>query len=180
VLSTLPCLACGAPTEQTPHKRRRKWCSERCRKSQYAGTCDTCGGPTDGTTPSRGVATRCAVCIQWTPEGVLEALRDWGEDHGGVPPRCVDAQPDGEGHGRLPYELTVRKHFGGWNVALLAAGYGALHCDRRPETAAAILAAVRAGERTADIADRFGVTPAAIHERMKARGTTVRRERAAA
>jgi hypothetical protein len=108
----------------------------------------------------------------------VSALGSRGDDHGGIPPRCDDVRK--EGRGRLPSVHSVERCFGSWNAGLLAAGYEALHCDRRPETAEAILAAVRAGEPTAAIADRFGVTPAAIHERMKVRGTTVRRERAAA
>jgi hypothetical protein len=176
----MTCATCNGPLPARKPGRPRKFCSEWCRKAQYAGTCDTCGGPTDGTTPGRGVATRCAECLQWTPEAILEALRDWGEDHGGIPPKEADARVGGAGHGRLPYGSTAQRWFGGWNAALLAAGYEALHCDRRPETAEAILAAVRAGENTADIADRFGVTREAIHERMRVRGTTVRRERAAA
>src|ERR1044072_550897 len=143
----MTCQGCGS--ELPPNKapgRPRKWCSERCRKAQYAGTCDTCGGATNGTTPSRGVPTRCATCLHWTREAVLDALRDWGDDHGGVPPRTCDALIGAEGHGPLRDEATVRRFFGTWNAALLAAGYVALHKDRRPETMEAILVAVRAGE----------------------------------
>jgi hypothetical protein len=150
----------------------------RARHASYGGVCNTCGGPTTGTRGIGKAPERCAECQRWAPEAILEALRDWSDDHGGIPPRCDDVRK--EGRGRLPSVHSVERCFGSWNAGLLAAGYEALHCDRRPETAEAILAAVRAGEPTAAIADRFGVTPAAIHERMKARGTTVRRERAAA
>jgi hypothetical protein len=173
----MTCATCNGPLPAPRRGRPRKFCSERCRKAQYAGTCDTCGGPTDGTTPSRGVATRCAECLEWTPEAILEALHDWGEDHGGIPPKEADAHIGAPGHGRLPYWASVKRWFDNWNAALLAAGYEALRCDRRPETTAAILAAVRAGERTADIADRFGVTENAIHQRLRYRGMTIPRER---
>jgi hypothetical protein len=64
----------------------------------------------------------------------------------------------------------------GWNRALIQAGFG-LHLDRRSETWDAMLAAVRAGERTDVIADRFGVTPGAITMRFRRRGMSLRQER---
>jgi len=37
------CQGCGAPIEQ-PHYGRRKWCSDRCRKTTlYAVPCERCG-----------------------------------------------------------------------------------------------------------------------------------------
>jgi hypothetical protein len=166
------CQGCGGelPPQKRASGRRRKWCSERCRRDTlYAGTCDTCGGPTDGSDGASRAPTRCADCIAWTPEAILEALRDWGDDHG-IPPREVDTRTGHEGHGRLPHFGTVSHHFGSWNAALLAAGFEALHGDRRPETQAAIEAAIRAGEHPQDVADRYGVTVQAIYARFRVRG----------
>ena len=42
---------------------RRKWCSEPCRKSQYAGTCVGCGEPTNGS-GGRVAHPRCNTCAR--------------------------------------------------------------------------------------------------------------------
>jgi hypothetical protein len=91
-----------------------------------------------------------------------------------------DARIGNEGHGRLPYERTVQKLFGGWNAGLLAAGYGRLNKDRRPETQAAIEAAVASGETLAAVGERFGVSAAAIAMRLRNRGLRARDLRRAA
>jgi hypothetical protein len=143
----------------------------RARKAKNDGVCSDCGGPTRGG-GAKVPPKRCVDCVgpPWTREGILEALRQWGDDHGGIPPREIDAHIGHEGHGRLPYFDSVRRCFGSWNVALLAAGYEALRCDRRPETQQQIEEAVRSGARVVDVADRFGVTPHAIYQRLRIRG----------
>jgi hypothetical protein len=153
----------------------------RQRKAKNNGTCTDCGGETKNS-GSVIAPERCRECAnpEWTRDGVLEALRDWGDDHGGIPPREVDARIGNEGHGRLPYWDTVRKFFGSWNAGLLTAGYEALHNDRRPETQASIEEAIRSGERIASIAARFGVTEQAIHKRCTSRGMRVSEMRRAA
>lgn len=149
----------------------------RARQASYAGKCDTCGGPTNGHDGPGRAPTTCLTCLTWTPDAILEALRTWGEVHGSAP---REEDFDRGGYWGVPSTAPIKRIFGTWNAALLAAGYERLHCDRRRETAEAILAAVRAGERTADIAARYGVTPQAIHRRLQYRGTTVMRERGAA
>jgi hypothetical protein len=138
----------------------------RKRKESYSGTCDLCGGPTTGSY-GPNAPTRCKGCITWTPEALLLWVRDWADEHGGIPPRRVDFRGG---------ERAAKRHFGSWNGLLLAAGFE-LHTDRRPETTEAIFAALRTGERTVDIADRFGVTPSTIEERCRSRGLTVREVR---
>lgn len=149
--------------------------ADRARRDRYTGTCSDCGARTNNGGAAVGPPERCTNCTnpRWTREAILDALRDWGEESGGIPPREVDSHPGAEGHGRLPYWGTVASHFGTWNAGLLAAGYEALHCDRRPETQDAIVAALLRGERTADVAARFGVTPEAIHQRVRFRGLRV-------
>jgi hypothetical protein len=144
----------------------------RARKASYRGVCVDCGGPTDGSNGPGKASVRCMDCIAWTREGILLAIMEWADDHGGVPPREQDVRIGAEGHSRLPYESSVRRHFGSWNNALLAAGFD-LHTDRRPETQEAIMAALRAGESVQAIADRHGVTPGAIHMRVRYRGLRV-------
>lgn len=52
------CEGCGASLRHA--RGRRKWCSERCRKETlYGGTCERCGGKTDG---SRGRAKAPSIC----------------------------------------------------------------------------------------------------------------------
>lgn len=63
------CKGCGVELPpKTWQGRDRMWCSERCRKSQYAGACVECGGPTDGTVPGRypgrGAPERCRTCTE--------------------------------------------------------------------------------------------------------------------
>lgn len=145
----------------------------QARKDSYAGTCDTCGGPTDGSNGRGKASVRCITCRMWTPEAVLEALMAWGDDHGGIPPREIDARTGMEGHGRLPYQPTVRKLFGSWNAGLLAAGYEGLHQDKRPETTAAMADAIRAGKSTEDVGAMFGVSASAVHMRLRYHGMKI-------
>lgn len=141
----------------------------RARKDSYRGVCDTCGRPTDGSAGASKAPKRCLDCIMWSREALLAWVDGWADAHGGVPPRLSDFSG--------AYR-AARRHFGSWNGLLLAAGF-ALHCDRRAETAQAILAAVRAGESTKDIAARYGVTTGAIEKRLQSMGTSISRERPA-
>lgn len=152
---------------------------QRARRVGYRGTCDTCGGPTDGSKGSGKAPARCSACMMWTPEAILEALRDWGDDHGGIPPRCADTRTGGEGHGRLPNDDSVKVVFGSWNAGLLAAGF-ALHMDKRPETLQAMADAIRAGTSTADVADMFGVSVSAVYMRLNYHGMKISELRKAA
>lgn len=152
----------------------------RSRKDGYRGECDTCGGPTDGSNGPGRASVRCITCRMWTPEAILEALRAWGDDHGGIPPREIDARVGMEGHGRLPYETTVRKLFGSWNAGLLAAGYEGLHQDKRPETTQAMADAIRAGKSTEEVGDMFGVSASAVRMRLRYHGMRVSELRSAA
>ena len=163
------CQGCGG--ELPPPKKfgkRRKWCSEACRKAQYAGVCEVCGGPTDGTTPSRGVARVCRSCHEWPEEAIIDAIRRWYEERG-LQPTCADWRAASAEH---PSATCVRKRIG-WNEALLRAGL-VLQRDRRPETQEWIEEQLRAGVPTREIADTLGTTPQNIHERMRYRGTTVK------
>jgi lambda repressor-like predicted transcriptional regulator len=140
----------------------------KARKDSYRGTCDTCGGLTDGSA-GFNAPTRCLGCLSWTPEAILAALQDWADGNGGLPPREVDCY----GTDSLPSPARVKRHFGSWNGGLLAAGFE-LRCDRRPETWESMLAMIEAGETAAAIAERFGVTPDAIRARLRYRGLTLR------
>jgi hypothetical protein len=65
--SDFPCRGCGVLIHKNWRGPDPKWCSERCRKEQYAGRCIDCGARTSGSdghgpnAPKRCVA--CAVPI---------------------------------------------------------------------------------------------------------------------
>jgi hypothetical protein len=101
---------------------------------------------------------------------VLLAIEDWADAHGGVPPTCTDWRnlaTDG-----FPGPAIVIRLFGTWNAAILEAGYE-LKRDTRPETHEAIMAALRAGESFETVAERYGVSPQAIRNRLKWRDLTL-------
>jgi transcriptional regulator len=53
------CENCG----KTLTGNQRKWCSERCRKTCYQGTCERCGGPTSGAASGHRKTPRlCKSC----------------------------------------------------------------------------------------------------------------------
>lgn len=135
-----------------------------------------CGGPTDGTTPSRGVAKVCLSCREWPEAAIIDAIRRWAEEHGGVPPTAADWHVTQDGYPQAACAVIRRA---GWNNLLLRAGFG-LRCDRRAETQAWIEQQIRAGRSTAEIAAALGVTPGCIYRRMHIRGTTVEKVRVAA
>jgi hypothetical protein len=151
------------------------------RKAKNNGTCVEYGGETRNS-GAKAAPERCMECFspRWSQESIILALREWGEDHGGVPPRECDARLGFEGHGRLPYESSVVDRFGSWNKGLLAAGYATLNQDKRPETTQAMADAIRRGESAADIGERFGVSAAAVYVRLRYHGLAVSQLRSAA
>lgn len=127
--------------------REREWCSERCRKAQYAGTCVDCGAPTSGS-EGRRAEPRCPPCTAiknglertvWTRETIIAAIRDWATKYG-EPPGAFDWQPWSarnvihdelrarrfeDAGGRWPSITAVCGVFGSWNAAIEAAGFAA-------------------------------------------------------
>jgi hypothetical protein len=166
-----------------PHDHRRKWCSSRCRKAQYAGTCVDCGGPTDGTNPGRGMPTRCGACAaryahetaRWTPEAILNAIRQWAADHDGDPPRAPAwlARHDTE---HFPYASTVLNAFGTWNAAIEAAGFtprASGHYGRPgedPEVVAETVRLYRSGLSLAETGEALGVSGMCVLRRLQKAG----------
>lgn len=86
-MSTCANPECAAPLAPSRGNRPRKWCSEACRRTQYAGTCVDCGGPTDGSEGRARAPERCASCahdflyaernariFRWWEEGVHTSL----------------------------------------------------------------------------------------------------------
>lgn len=56
------CAGCGVEIPPSKGGPPRKWCSERCRKGQYAGTCEKCGKPTNGYDGPGSASSRCGDC----------------------------------------------------------------------------------------------------------------------
>lgn len=121
----------------------RQLISERRRKLVgVPNPCRTCGE--DRGKNAAFCSRKCAALARWetrrvwTPEGILEAIRAWADEHGSAPAmvdwdsykalhstsdparaeraaRLVKAQ-------RVPCRNTVIHHFGSWNAAIAAAG----------------------------------------------------------
>lgn len=102
---------------------------ERARKDRYRGTCEKCGGPTDGSAGPGKAPKVCMDCItggaeprparqrpyrplrRWAPTDSLAAIISWIEEHGRLP-RSTDFQRrELRGEGRPSYPVIVR-HLG--------------------------------------------------------------------
>jgi hypothetical protein len=154
------------------------------RKASYQGVCEECGGPTNGGDGPGSAPPLCRAClVVWSPEAVIAAIRDWADEHGGVPPTQIcwnvahsaatEAQKREYATGRWPCHDTVRRTFGSWNGGLIAAGFRPHRLRYRdPRVLDEWLAAVAAGESVASIAERYDVTPAAIYMRFRTWGMT--------
>lgn len=101
----------------------------RARKDSYRGRCADCGRPTNGSwgrsprAPKRCV--RCAGARQriWTRERIIDALRDFADEHGRRP--TVGELGAGDHRERvewLPGYSQVRRLFGSYRAACEAAG----------------------------------------------------------
>lgn len=121
---------CNERGTQTTPGVVRKWCSTRCRKSQYDLACVDCGGRVDGTTPSR-MSDRarpvCAVCAgahyaTWTREAIIHCIQQWAERHGKVPGSTDFACGQSVGE-HVPTVNHVQHRFGSWSDAVRAAGF---------------------------------------------------------
>lgn len=143
------CAGCPAPIVQPPRGgRRRKWCSDRCRKrTLYSGECVDCGKPTSGDRPD-GISVRCLRCHNvkngisrkvWTREAIIAAIQLWARKYGD-PPSLADwnvsqvrdvlrdekrvARYERESRaGACPGFTTVIHEFGSWNAAIAESGF---------------------------------------------------------
>jgi hypothetical protein len=125
---------------------------ERDRKAGYGGQCKDCGAPTDGSNGRDLAPSRCAACSiahqhderYWTRDRIVEAFKAAGELLGRAPAvvdwqarmpsvrqkvsarRLEEAEPlqaamdDGF---KFPPPQIVRREFGSWSAARVAAGF---------------------------------------------------------
>lgn len=134
------CAGCGDPLPPQTIGRRRKWCSQRCRRDTlYSGACVACGARTSGNNGRAKAPERCLAChneVQranaiWNRDSIIRAIREFAETYG-RPPRVTDfseAHAAAAGHaGRVPEGdwpafATVQHYCGSWNEAVRAAGF---------------------------------------------------------
>lgn len=139
------CHGCDKPITQPHSGRRRKWCSESCRKRTcYSGSCVDCGARTAYSGQARP-SDRCIPCanalngierMHWTREAILNAIREWTKEYGSPPTtldwgptkarelgRVEQAQRFEEAGGRWPWFTGVVAMFGRWNTAITEAGF---------------------------------------------------------
>jgi hypothetical protein len=124
----------------------------RARKQRYAGTCISCGGPTDGTNGRDHASVRCARCAiehqrssaRWTRETVRVAIRDWWRRFG-RPPRASDwrtrtriRELGVRNTTAWPLTSTVQALYdGSWNAAIEDAGLPTLRPGQYPRVRSA-------------------------------------------
>jgi len=170
------CEGCGTAVVQLRGTRRRRWCSDRCRKRKlYSATCADCGVScrTNDQRPVDGAEYRCNACANatravWTRESALEALHAWVDRHDGATPGAHEARMEPEP--TLPYSATIAGLFGGHDAYLAAGGYdkhprGPVPGFRRLTEAEreAIPARLAAGVSRVELARVFGVSLTTIH-----------------
>lgn len=105
----------------------------RIRRDRYRGTCEDCGGPTDGSNGRARAPSVCAKCEaqrrrdgrMWTRDTIVAAIQAWASEHG-RPPRASDWMRAAPGR---PVSATVYSHgayvapFASWADAIEAAGF---------------------------------------------------------
>lgn len=178
---------CDEHGTQTKPSRPRKWCSDRCRKTQYDLVCGDCGGRVYGSNPGRMAdrsRPRCAQCTVahstvWTPDAIVCAIQEWADEHGGVPPTATDSFTSGRD--ALPAVTTVQKAMGSWNAAIIAAGFephaiGPVggYDPLTPEQRRACAERYAAGESGPQIAAAFGCSVGVVYKWARRHGVDVR------
>ena len=188
------CLGCGELIKQ-PRSGRRKWCSERCRKQQYAGRCRTCGAKTNGSNGSARAASECLGCRsarlhaerRWTPEAVIAAIRAHAAELG----RAPGAKEAEKRFGALP--TSAEREFGSWSAALVASGLPARPQGSRIDPDAwyenvtgrsrqemddlmgRVATMYQAGASLDLCASTFGLSSSTVRLHLSARGVQIRR-----
>lgn len=133
------CLTCETPLPPA-RGRPRKFCSDRCRKAQYARPCTDCGQAMSGDYgrstkgPQRCPSCATAARTMWTRDTIVAAIHGWVARYGAIPAatdwnpsqaraRGLDWRADRFLEGVWPFQATVQKVFGSWSAAISAAGY---------------------------------------------------------
>jgi hypothetical protein len=119
----------------TGYRMPTKYCSDRCRRDasdqRVIPPCRHCGKPL-----KHRKHTLCLECIRiWTPDRILDAIRDYADRYG-HPPAAQDWNPPlaitkyrddiaerFHEDGCWPTATSVQYYFGSWNAAIHAAGF---------------------------------------------------------
>ncbi len=132
---------------------------------------------------------------RWTEESIVAALRDWAHSNGEVPTAVDWSRWAAYEHGgperlarlnalpaAVPNCTTVIARFGSWKAAIAAAGLqprsAARALDRR--VIAHTVALYESGLSTAQVAERQGIAPKTVRDRLHAAGVALRPPRARA
>jgi hypothetical protein len=164
------CKVCGGPLP--PEKTlpqgggpRRKFCSERCRKTQYDLVCTVCGGRASGADPGRMADRTKPVCVScaaehyahWTTDAIVAAIRAWTAKHGRFPSVQDFQRARYHSSEHVPTENHVIYRFGSWRNALQAAGY-----DRPPRRGPSAGFKVLTPEQRGDCARRYAAGESSV------------------
>lgn len=106
--------------------------ADAARKRRYGGTCERCGGRTDGANGRRNAPRICIACFNakrhderyWTPSRIIAAIQRYAGEHG-RPPGASEwlAGSHGRDVDGYPYTGIVQREFGTWSAAVRAAGF---------------------------------------------------------
>jgi hypothetical protein len=167
------CHGCGTSIPR-PRTGRRKWCSEKCRRQTlYAGTCLSCGGPTDGSNGRGKAPLECRACAPWSAAQIIAAVQRWAKHHDGRPP-TADAwkkSTRGDFLADYPISTTVQRVFGSWANGIEAAGFPRPHQGRDPyadpRLTERIVALYRSGSTGREVASAVGVGLATVYTHLR-------------
>jgi DNA-directed RNA polymerase specialized sigma24 family protein len=121
--------------------------------------------------------------IRWTDVSVIDALRDWQRRYGEVPQANDWDQTKAKRAGHtarmarlaahpkpVPSVSTVRARFGSWNAAIEAAGLQPRQSRRRFDIGErqATVALYASGLSTIQVAERLGIAPKTVRDRLHA------------
>lgn len=110
----------------------RRWCGDRCRKTQYHGQCGQCGSRTIGTAGGVDRAPEiCRTCHnenehqarKWTPEVIIAAIQRWTVLHGETPSAREWLTAEHASRREWPPCSVVQREFGSWSAGIAAAGF---------------------------------------------------------
>lgn len=170
------------------------------RRARYAGVCVDCGRPTDGSDGPGKARERCMACYLahlhanppvWGRDRIVQCIRVWADEHGGIPPCAEDWNPSfARRRGRLdkaekferdgcwPYVNSVQQWFGSWGNAIRAAGFEPHMETGGHDDFERTVRLYEHGLSVAEIAERERRHPNTINWRLRRMGVN-RRRRAA-
>jgi transposase len=165
-----------------PEVRERGLQKSRQYKAKHRGSCIDCGKSVWMT------SDRCAACSQehyrktkrWTREAVIQAIKDWNEEHG-HPPTTTEWLYASNTHPGATSVYGSYAEFRTWNEAIEAAGLTPRHTSPGPGKREWSLEEAhllrQEGLSDIEIGKRFGVSASAIHQALGRRRKPVPRKR---